>query len=271
MFALAFVFALSLVVENPAPAAARTVPPRAIHTTLLLADQPALTLDVRSPRIEPSELSRVVANPALLTAMNELHLARCANLRASRPFLLGTEEFAAGDYRLGVRLAADGVLTLLVSNDENAWTIELDNSPITGPDAKGIAQVTFAFLAGADIEAFELEVRFGTRTATTALDFSLPRIIVGLNNTAHALLSRANRDARDVVKAVYLAGRASKMTSDKNPLILDTYALALFHAGQVEAAIEAQRRALSLLEPQQESHRAAMKERLSTYRTAKTN
>lgn len=268
MFVLGFALALVFPFQAPASSPPKANAARATRSVLVLEETPALTLELRSPRVEASELTRMLQDDQLRAALNERHLADCGTLRASRPFVLENEQFAAGDYGFGIEIDGRGAIALRLSREDGKWKIPLEASEPSSPK-NAVPQVTVSFLAQQDLESFRLEVRFGPHVATGALDLSLPRIIVGLNNTAHALLSKSDRDARDVVKALYFAGQASKMTSDKNPLILDTYAMALFHAGQIESAIVTQTRAIEMLEPGQEKHRASMRERLAAYRGAK--
>jgi hypothetical protein len=282
MFAIALALTLAVNAEepvknaNPQNAAAPTAAPRAVaarsmQTSVSLAGRPALVFDVRSPRIESAELARTMAKPELLEILNSKYLADCGEMHAARPFLFGNEHLAAGRYSVGVAIANDGALSLRLTQDGSTTAIALENNAPAADAKWAVPQLTFAFLAGAEVETFRLELRFGVYSASAPLEFSLPRIIVELNNNAHDLLSKADRNAQDVVKALYLAGRATKMTSDANPLILDTYAMALFHAGQVDAAIETQRRALTLLEPAQDAHRKGMTERLAAYGNARGN
>ncbi len=68
-----------------------------------------------------------------------------------------------------------------------------------------------------------------------------------LNRVAWALLTHDHAELRDATRALGLARRAAELSDHDDPAILDTLALALFETGDVDAAIETERRALELL------------------------
>jgi tetratricopeptide (TPR) repeat protein len=70
-----------------------------------------------------------------------------------------------------------------------------------------------------------------------------------LNDCAWSLLTCEPADLRDAKTALGYAERAARLTGEKDPAILDTLALARFHAGQVREAIETQEKAIGLLPP----------------------
>ena len=67
-----------------------------------------------------------------------------------------------------------------------------------------------------------------------------------LNEIAWHILTEVEKEKRDLGFALQAAEKANTMTEGKSPMILDTYALALFENGQVQAAIEKQTQALEL-------------------------
>jgi WD40 repeat protein/tetratricopeptide (TPR) repeat protein len=83
------------------------------------------------------------------------------------------------------------------------------------------------------------------------------------NARAWFLLTCEEEDLRDPKAALPLAERAVELTQGKNAAVLDTLALALFRNGQVERAIENQRKALGLLgsgDPSRKEMEARLKE-----------
>jgi thiol-disulfide isomerase/thioredoxin len=67
-----------------------------------------------------------------------------------------------------------------------------------------------------------------------------------LNELAWNILTKVPKEKRDLALALQAAEKANTMTEGKSAMILDTYALALFENGQVQAAIENQTKAVEL-------------------------
>jgi serine/threonine protein kinase/tetratricopeptide (TPR) repeat protein len=71
--------------------------------------------------------------------------------------------------------------------------------------------------------------------------------VITMNGAAWALLTIRQAELRDPERALALALQANEMTSHESPMYLDTLALAYHRTGDTSAAIEAQKKALSLL------------------------
>lgn len=67
-----------------------------------------------------------------------------------------------------------------------------------------------------------------------------------LNELAWNILTEVPKEKRDLALALKAAEKANTMTEGKSAMLLDTYALALFENGQVQAAIEKQTQAIEL-------------------------
>lgn len=90
----------------------------------------------------------------------------------------------------------------------------------------------------------------------------------GLNLVAWTILDPDGaipEKSRDLDLALAAAKKASELTDDENFAILDTYALALFHKGDVKKALDLQEKAIKLAGDEAE---ASMKERLEKYKKA---
>ena len=91
-----------------------------------------------------------------------------------------------------------------------------------------------------------------------------------LNAIAWNLLTRVEKNKRDLKTAVAAAQKANAMTDGKEPAILDTYALALFENGQVDEAIKTQQQAIDALpEDAPENAKTRFTETLHEYQAAK--
>ena len=91
-----------------------------------------------------------------------------------------------------------------------------------------------------------------------------------LNAMAWQILDAENKANRDVEIALKAAEKANTQTKGEDPMILDTYALALFENGKVAEAITAQEKAIALAGGNEEMI-AAMKTRLDEFKNALTN
>jgi tetratricopeptide (TPR) repeat protein len=87
------------------------------------------------------------------------------------------------------------------------------------------------------------------------------------NNLAWNLLTSVLADLRDPETALRLAGDACAMTDNANPGYLDTLALAQHRTGDTPAAIETEKKALSLLPPDA-SLRAELEATLARFEAA---
>jgi thiol-disulfide isomerase/thioredoxin len=67
-----------------------------------------------------------------------------------------------------------------------------------------------------------------------------------LNRLSWDILTKVPKEKRDLTLALQAAEKANSMTEGKSAMILDTYALALFENGKVQAAIETQTKAVEL-------------------------
>ncbi len=67
-----------------------------------------------------------------------------------------------------------------------------------------------------------------------------------LNQLAWQILTKVEKEKRDLGFALQAAEKANTLTEGKSAMILDTYALALFENGQVQAAIEKQSQAIDM-------------------------
>lgn len=245
--------------------------PRRYTTGVTIQGQPAIQFELASPRIPAAELEKVLASPAILDRLNDQHLADLGEAEVARPCRVGPVFLDPGRYQVGLTLGAARSIALRIASPGGASEIPLEVSA----NAAAVPVITLAMLPADDLEAFALEVRVGALRGVVPIDFDARRIIVSLNNTAHELLNPADAEQRiaprDVALALQLAGRANDMTRRSNPEILDTYALALFHAGQIDDAISTQREALRRLDPSEstEAQRGGMVARLRAYQLAK--
>ncbi len=84
----------------------------------------------------------------------------------------------------------------------------------------------------------------------------------GLNSIAWTIVDdKTGLKTPDYALAVLVAQRASELTKDENPFILDTYALAQFKSGNVDKAIALQEKAIGLAEkPANQVDAATLKE-----------
>jgi hypothetical protein len=69
-----------------------------------------------------------------------------------------------------------------------------------------------------------------------------------LNQFAWTILDDERITARDLPLALQAAQTANDVTKGEDPSVLDTYALALFKNGKVAEAIEAQQKAIKLID-----------------------
>lgn len=241
---------------------------RSYSSALSLRGEEVVRLEVNSPRIDAKELDSMLVKNEILTALNQKHLSNLGWMKVRRNFQVGNDVFGVGDYALGIAMDTNGSITLQLRDRDGAVnSIAMTSNRCENATTNAV----FAFLPEEDLDLFQIEVRIGNYRATTKLDFSAKRMIVHMNNTAHELLAKENRSQKDVVRALFFASRANAMTSERNPLVLDTYALALYQSGQVDKAIETQRRAIQLIDPSYETHRTALTGRLKAYQTAKKN
>jgi len=88
-----------------------------------------------------------------------------------------------------------------------------------------------------------------------------------LNGVSWAILDSADLQKRDLALALRLALRAAELTESKDASILDTLARAHFQKGDLEKALAAQRKALSI-EPPDGPMRQELEERLKQYEAA---
>jgi len=259
--------------------------PRVYHSNVSIMGTDAISFAVSSPRIPANELEKVLVAPKVLESLNQKHLSDLGSINVTRACRIGPVFLDPGSYRFGLEINADRELNLtLISaipaganpaagtasepSSQPASRVALSSAATSG----AVPVVTIAMLPGDDLEGFAIEVRVGNIRGVTSVDFSAERLVVAMNNTAHNLLNPDDLDARidrkTATLALGLASRANEMTSGSNALILDTYALALFHAGNHKEAAIAQRRAIQSLQPDMEDDRAAMVTRLRAYQMA---
>lgn len=67
-----------------------------------------------------------------------------------------------------------------------------------------------------------------------------------LNALAWRILTEVAQEDRDLEFALQAAAKANRLTEGKNPMILDTYAQALYQSGQIAEAIQQQTKAVEL-------------------------
>lgn len=249
--------------DVPAPAS------RGYRSSIQVGGNEVLELEIRSPRIPQAELSKIIAVPELLRTINERHLRALGVARLHQPCRIGGTFVDAGSYRLGIEIAADGTLAVILGGDEAEVRIALRQ--VDGGD--GVSQVAIALLPREDLEEYDLEVRCAGLRALAPADFNIKRLIVSLNNSAQDLLDRADGsariDPRATAMALRLSARANALTGGENPLILDTLALALFHNGRVDDAIRTQQAAIERLDPAQLDHQSLMTTRLRAFELAR--
>ena len=247
----------------------RATAPRAYRTTVSVGERDALTLEVWSPRIPAAELDEILENEATLRALNDKHLSDVGDITLDRPCRVGSTFLDRGTYRFSVVVGEDRTLTLRLKSQDATSTVELTSVPTGAP----VPVIAVAAIPREDLEQFDLEVRCAGLRGFAPIELNPTRLVVSLNNTAHDLLEStlpdASIDPRAARLALGLSRKANAMTGGDNPLILDTYALALFQNGDVEEAIDAQRRAIEQLGPDAGDQRREMLVRLRAYQLAR--
>ena len=94
-----------------------------------------------------------------------------------------------------------------------------------------------------------------------------PDYVEALNAVAWMLATRQEIEDKDAEEAVLLASRASELTNQQHPLILDTLAVAYAAAGQFEKAVATAERALQLVQASGQAGVAGqIRRRLELYR-----
>ncbi len=88
-----------------------------------------------------------------------------------------------------------------------------------------------------------------------------------LNQIAWDILTRVKKEHRELPVALAAAAKANKLSENKNPAVLDTYAKALFESGRTAQAIKAQQKAVSLVKDNAEAEKE-MTETLNKYKAA---
>ena len=88
-----------------------------------------------------------------------------------------------------------------------------------------------------------------------------------LNAMAWDILTLADKSQRDIEMAMKAAEKANAQTNGENPMVLDTYALALFENGKIAEAITAQEKAI-IMTSGNEKMQADMKIRLDEFKAA---
>jgi thiol-disulfide isomerase/thioredoxin len=110
----------------------------------------------------------------------------------------------------------------------------------------------------------------GVETRLIAAEFMKVAPVDALNAMAWDILTRIEKNKRDLETALTAAAKSNEMTEGKDPTALDTYALALFESGKIEDAIKAQQKAVDLLPedvpPQAKKH---FNDALNKYKAAK--
>jgi tetratricopeptide (TPR) repeat protein/tRNA A-37 threonylcarbamoyl transferase component Bud32 len=107
-------------------------------------------------------------------------------------------------------------------------------------------------------------------------EFQLARVeapnasVEALNAAAWGLLTNERTEFRDPARALLLAQRAVDGTGGVDPVVLDTLALAQFMTGDITAAIETEKKALSLL-PADAPSRAGYEAALARFEAALKN
>lgn len=267
------------VAEEPTAAAI----PRTYSSSVSIMGDGAISFEISSPRIPAAELEKVIQSPGVLDTLNKKHLSNLGNITVARACRIGPVFLDPGQYQLGIAISPDRALQLAITSPLQSDTGSAEDEGAEKPQTSSIALVsaatsgtvpvvTVAMLPSDDLEGFAVEVRVGNIRGVTPIDFSANRLIVAMNNTAHELLNPDDLDARiDATSrtlALRLATRANSMTGGTNSMILDTYALALFHSGQPGEAIVVQRAALKTLASEDEDSRPAMVARLRAYQLA---
>jgi len=224
-----------------APEATTKAPPRRTVTAVELFGSEALRFEVTSPRMAAAEFEKATSTPRIRQALNDNHLSDVGVVRAARPFMLDGRLIEAGNYRTGVAVTPRGGLVLSLTNDSRRVRI-----PLARTAGAHVPQLTVSFLAAESIDGFSLEIRFGKIAGRAELSFSPKEVVSGMNNLAYDLLNAT--DATDIhrIEALRLATNANEITGGAVSGILDTLALAQFENGDVNAAIDTQKRAVAV-------------------------
>lgn len=244
-----------------------TPPPRRTLAALEVRGDEAIRFELASPRLDEGELEKVVATPSLRQALNREHLDAIGAVRTTRPCVIGGLLVEPGLYRAGVAFDPRGTLQLTLADETRRLRI-----PFPGTSGgTHVPQLSVAFLSGAEVEAFSLELRFGSFRGAADLTFAPDEVVTGMNNLAWELLSADDGSRAARTEALRLARRANELTGGTVAGILDTLALAQFENGEVEGAIATQRRAIAAAGADDAETRAALEAQLDRFRTASTD
>ena len=88
-----------------------------------------------------------------------------------------------------------------------------------------------------------------------------------LNSLSWTIMTRVPEDKRDMEIALQAAAKANTLAQGKDPMILDTYALALFENKQIDEAIVQQQKAVELSKSHEQLHSQLAKQ-LEKYKNA---
>lgn len=256
--AIAALLCLSFSFALPARAADSA---RSYSTGASIAGAEAIRIQWNSPRMAPAEFAKVVADAGLRSALNQNHLSGIGRLELLRAARIGNEFLDAGTYAVSIAIGDSGSIALRLSNGSTNASISL----APAPSASASPHIAIAVVPGEPIETFGIEVRFGSLAGIAPAEFGVKQLIADLNNRAFDLLTAKDQQQRDPRTALVLASRANTLTSGKNPLILDTLALAYYRNGKPANAVDAQRLAIQLLDPGQDQQKAGMQQRLEAF------
>lgn len=133
-------------------------------------------------------------------------------------------------------------------------------------------------LAASDLATVKLNILLKTKKVDQAAEYGAKLVEGSLKDDAKTLnmLAWSLIDPEGEIEAakpltalaLKAAERASKITEDNIPAILDTYALALFKSGNTPKALELQKKAIDKLKADGEEVDPGMQERLEQYQKA---
>ena len=178
-------------------------------------------------------------------------------------------DFASGRQVMTVGRHTDRVYTVLFSPDGRTIASSSSDHRLrfweTGPPPGGWGP-RYASAVGHQRALVEQQVDAAVRGAQSS-DAGAKT----LNDTAWLLLTCEPADLRDAHAALQFAQRANERTDFRDPLCLDTLALAQHMIGNNAAAASTEEKAISLLTPASARYRDEMEARLSEYRAASDN
>lgn len=235
--------------------------PRTYVSAINIGETEVARFEIASPRMPAAEFGKTIANEELRTALNRLHLNQVGTLDLIRDAQIGGRFVTAATYQVGIEVAANNNLTLILTSGQAPIRIGLE--AISAPPIH-VPQPTISFLSLPDIESFILELRFGSSWCGASMSFALEDVVAGMNNLAYEMLIGETSD-QDIRQALILATRANHLTQGQIPGILDTLALAQYQNGELRQAIQTQQKALGVIGTGTGKERTRMEAQLRKY------